>query len=104
MSRRSAYGLGTRRTADWRDLAACTDAEPEDMFPEGKGKDPAVQDARAFCLRCPVIHECLMDAMRAEGAAGKDNRWGVRGSLTGDERAALYRRNPGKWAAYRTRG
>ncbi|MGX1221956.1 WhiB family transcriptional regulator [Streptomyces ambofaciens] len=51
----------------------------------------ATDEAKRLCFaRCPVRQQCLHEAMRLEGADGKDHRHGVQGGLTGRERHALY--------------
>ncbi|OLT01440.1 hypothetical protein BJF90_32015 [Pseudonocardia sp. CNS-004] len=71
--------------ADWRHIAACTQADPELFFPTAvAGPALASQEAaaKAVCQRCPVLAQC--------------RRWavaqlphGVAGGLTEDERRAL---------------
>jgi WhiB family redox-sensing transcriptional regulator len=58
--------------------------DPDDLFVKGA----AQQQAKIVCQRCPVIAECLADAL--------DNRteFGVWGGMTERERRALLRRNP----------
>lgn len=48
--------------------------------------------AKDMCERCEVTAECLADAMRIEGALAASARYGIRGGLTGEERALLYTR------------
>ncbi len=46
---------------DWRDRAACLDADPELFFPIGN-TGPAIlqiEEAKAVCRTCPVIDSCL---------------------------------------------
>ncbi|MEV5977543.1 WhiB family transcriptional regulator [Streptomyces sp. NPDC052114] len=98
----SRYAPDTISSAPtWHQDAACARVDPEAMYPEGKGAQAGELYAKSFCQQCPVIRECLEDAMRLEGRAGRDNRWGIRAGLTGSQRAGLYRRNPGRWAALR---
>lgn len=58
--------------------------DPDDLFVKGA----AQQQAKEVCQRCPVIAECLAEAL--------DNRteFGVWGGMTERERRALLRRNP----------
>lgn len=69
---------------DWAPQAACSKAEPDALFVQGA----AQQQAKQICLRCPVIAECLADAL--------DNRteFGVWGGKTERERRAMLRRFP----------
>jgi WhiB family redox-sensing transcriptional regulator len=57
--------------------------DPDDLFVKGA----AQQQAKEVCQRCPVIVECLAEAL--------DNRteFGVWGGMTERERRALLRRN-----------
>jgi WhiB family transcriptional regulator, redox-sensing transcriptional regulator len=74
---------------DWRDRAACLEADPELFFPIGN-TGPAImqiEEAKAVCRTCPVIDTCLKWALEI----GQDA--GVWGGLSGDERRALKRRN-----------
>ncbi|HWG65244.1 MAG TPA: WhiB family transcriptional regulator [Streptosporangiaceae bacterium] len=70
---------------DWRDLAACAQADPELFFPIGTS-GPArhqVDDAKKICHGCPVRVNCLRWALeRGEDA-------GVWGGTTEDERRVL---------------
>jgi WhiB family redox-sensing transcriptional regulator len=76
---------------DWAPLGACRRTDPDALFVKGA----AQRTAKAICQSCPVIAECLADAL--------DNRteFGVWGGMTERERRALLRRRPGisSWAA-----
>ena len=79
--------MGRRQTGwveDWAPHAACRGGEPDALFVQGA----AQQKAKQICLRCPVIAECLTDAL--------DHRieFGVWGGMTERERRALLRRHP----------
>lgn len=72
---------------NWQTRAACGD-DPDAMFP---GTNTAkVREAKTLCGGCPVRGECLADAMKAEGNAGKLRRYGVRGGLTPTARRRLH--------------
>jgi WhiB family redox-sensing transcriptional regulator len=74
---------------DWRDRAACLEADPELFFPIGN-TGPAIlqiEEAKAVCRTCPVMDTCLKWAIETGQAAG------VWGALSEDERRALMRRN-----------
>jgi WhiB family redox-sensing transcriptional regulator len=75
-------------TDDWRDRAACRDADPELFFPVSAVGPGARQiaEAKAVCARCPVREQCLDYAM----ANGLDH--GVFGGTTDTERRQLTRR------------
>jgi WhiB family transcriptional regulator, redox-sensing transcriptional regulator len=68
----------------WALQGACIEAEPDALFVRGA----AQQLAKQVCMSCPVIAECLADAL--------DNRteFGVWGGMTERERRALLKRRP----------
>jgi hypothetical protein len=71
--------------ADWRHLAACTQADPELFFPTAvAGPALASQEAaaKAVCRRCPVLAQCLRWAVA-------QLPHGVAGGLTENERRLL---------------
>lgn len=74
----------TNWTDEWTPLAACRQSAPDALFVQGA----AQQQAKQICQRCPVIAECLADAL--------DNRteFGVWGGMTERERRAMLRRHP----------
>ncbi len=75
-------------TDDWRDRAACRDADPELFFPVSAIGPGARQiaEAKAVCARCPVREQCLDYAV----ANALDH--GVFGGATDTERRELTRR------------
>lgn len=75
-------------TDDWRDRAACRDADPELFFPISELGPGARQltEAKAVCARCPVRERCLDYALDN----GLDH--GVFGGTTDTERRQLIRR------------
>ena len=71
--------------ANWRDAAACRDADPDLFFPIGT-TGPALRqigEAKRVCRTCPAQTQCLAWAL--------DNRVadGVWGGTTGEERRAM---------------
>ena len=70
---------------DWRDDAACRDADPELFFPDGDIRSARAQVKRAklICRGCPVSATCLSWAL-ADGQEA-----GIWGGLTEDERRRL---------------
>jgi WhiB family redox-sensing transcriptional regulator len=68
----------------WALQGSCIEAEPDALFVRGA----AQQVAKQVCMSCPVIAECLADAL--------DNRteFGVWGGMTERERRALLKRRP----------
>lgn len=70
---------------NWRDDAACRDADPELFFPVGTA-GPAlrqIRDARRICRGCPAQAPCLAWALD-HGITD-----GVRGGTTEDQRRAI---------------
>lgn len=82
---------GAAWVEDWAPLGSCSTSDPDALFVQGA----AQQTAKVVCQRCPVIAECLADAL--------DNRteFGVWGGMTERERRALLKRRPNitSWAA-----
>lgn len=70
---------------DWRDRAACRDAEHDLFFPIGTTGPALAQIKRAkqICGGCPVREPCLEWALKT----GEDS--GIWGGKTGEERRAL---------------
>lgn len=75
------------RAPSWRDEAACKGVGPEPFFPPGDGVNYSMYaEARSYCNVCPVIHECLEDALAM--------RWrdeGFRAGLTARQRDEMRR-------------
>jgi WhiB family transcriptional regulator, redox-sensing transcriptional regulator len=71
---------------DWRDHAACRDADPDLFFPIGTAGESLLQidEARQICRACPVCGPCLRWAVDSGSA-------GVWGGTTEDERRILRR-------------
>ena len=71
-------------SADWAKEGQCLGMDPDALFVQGKDQ----RAAKLACRGCPVIAECLADAL--------DNRteFGVWGGMTERERRALLRRRP----------
>lgn len=74
---------------DWRHRAICRDEDDELFFPVGNSGPALLQiaEAKTVCRRCPVVSDCLADALDR----GID--FGVWGGMSEDERRALKRRN-----------
>lgn len=78
------HAPSTERAYNWRDDAACLASDPELFFPTGT-TGPAVEQikkARKICRECPVIMECLRDAL------SRSDQYGIAGGLTENERRA----------------
>ena len=77
-----AMTKGTR----WRSKAACAGWPSTLFFSESEAEAGAPGQAKAICRQCPVVAECLDDAL-----AGHE-RYGIWGGLTTKERTRLARR------------
>jgi WhiB family redox-sensing transcriptional regulator len=75
----------------WALQGACIAAEPDALFVRGA----AQQLAKQVCMSCPVIAECLADAL------DNHTEFGVWGGTTERERRALLKQRPGveSWRA-----
>ncbi|MFD8234052.1 WhiB family transcriptional regulator [Streptomyces sp. NPDC059696] len=71
----------TKRKADWRDQGAC--AGQAELFFDGTAAAEA--DAKAVCLRCPVLEDCR------EWALTNREAYGTWGGLTEKERRTTLR-------------
>ena len=80
----SVVTISTSWVDEWASQAACTGQDPDALFVRGK----AQHDAKAVCKTCPVLAQCLAEAL--------DNRteFGVWGGMTERERRALLRKRP----------
>jgi WhiB family transcriptional regulator, redox-sensing transcriptional regulator len=80
--------VGTERVTDWRAVAACLHADPDLFFPiSAAGPSRAeVDQAKAFCMHCPVRGQCL------EFAQANAPLYGIWGGMTLDERQRIRRR------------
>jgi WhiB family redox-sensing transcriptional regulator len=77
----------TTTGTNWRDDAACLDADPDLFFPVGT-TGPAlgqIDQAKRICRACPVRERCLAWALELGAAAG------IWGGTTEDERRARRR-------------
>ena len=85
MNATTAY-VGRMAGADtaWVLKARCSSTDPDELFVSGK----AQRKATAICRHCPVVTECLADAL--------DNRveFGVCGGMTERQRRALLKQHP----------
>jgi WhiB family redox-sensing transcriptional regulator len=89
-ARRGSYRAGVAsNTIDWQQQAACKGhPRTADFYPpqrtERKHERIAREHrAKSVCATCPVIGPCLQHAIRA------DERYGVWGGLTQDERRSI---------------
>ncbi len=77
---------------EWVSRARCRTADPDELFVRGA----AQRKAAAICRHCPVVAECLADAL--------DNQmeFGVWGGMTERQRRALLKQHPevGSWSEF----
>lgn len=73
---------------DWRTRAACLGVDPELFYPLGepgsRTYQRAAEPARAVCRHCPVLVDCLEDALVVK------DRWAIRGGLDPVERGQQF--------------
>jgi WhiB family redox-sensing transcriptional regulator len=74
---------GTARIA-WVSKARCGSTDPDELFVHGK----AQRKAAVICRHCPVIAECLADAL------DNDMEFGVWGGMTERQRRVLRKQHP----------
>jgi WhiB family transcriptional regulator, redox-sensing transcriptional regulator len=81
------WSLPDAPAGDWREVAACREADPDVFFPVGT-TGPAlrqIEAAKAVCRTCPSLDPCLEFALRT----GQDA--GVWGATSEEERRAIRR-------------
>jgi WhiB family redox-sensing transcriptional regulator len=80
----------------WWNHAACLGMDVDVFFPHssvGQSYMDVVQPVLDVCKGCPVVAECLEDAIRVA------DQFGIRGGLTADDRRKLRNRTRRKAAA-----
>lgn len=90
------------RGGSWQQQARCRGLDTELFIPDGKvGTNARKQHnwAASFCATCPVTRQCLEMALKAEKSDPAQNRFGVYGGLTPDQRHDLYRKRIDQQAA-----
>jgi WhiB family transcriptional regulator, redox-sensing transcriptional regulator len=85
--------LGDGEPAWWRGRALCAQTDPDEFFPELGGSGRA---AKRICARCEVRAECRDDALAT------NERFGVWGGMTPQERRAYQRLPPAQRARFAT--
>jgi WhiB family transcriptional regulator, redox-sensing transcriptional regulator len=78
--------------AEWVSKARCRSIDPDELFVRGAAQSRAA----VICRQCPVIIECLADALDSE------MEFGVWGGMTERQRRALLKRHPevDSWAEF----
>ena len=74
-------------TTGWHQHAACRNHPWETFFPTPN--DKSTLDAIRICMTCPVINQCLEDALDSE--QGAQYIYGIRGGLTPTKRRTMLR-------------
>lgn len=71
--------------------AICRD-NPDLYFPAGYSHSyrPQIDAAKRTCARCPLLSDCLREALADEGSKDAGARNGIRGGMTPGERYRLY--------------
>jgi WhiB family redox-sensing transcriptional regulator len=77
-----SIGSATGAYGAWREQALCAQTGPDFFFPEPGG---SVREAKRLCLACAGREACLQYAL------AHDERFGVWGGLSEQERARLRR-------------
>lgn len=75
--------LAAPGTPQWREVGACVSAEYPDVFFPLDNEFDHVEPARSVCRSCPVLGECLADAL------GRSDIEGVWGATTAAERRTM---------------
>lgn len=79
---------GWKPEGDWKLYAECGPGDTELFF----SKDPMEKKAAlAICNDCPVVSECLAEAMTQETGVDLHGRYGIRGGTTPVQRRELAR-------------
>lgn len=73
----------------WQDSALCAQADPELFFPATTGTE-SESVAKKICTRCEVRSECL------DHAVVRDERYGIWGGLSEQERRQMVEYHPEK--------
>lgn len=74
---------------EWTKQAGCLDQRDLFDLAFNSRKRGVVERARLACFTCPVVDECLAQAMTAEHGLTARHRYGVCGGKTPRERAAM---------------
>ncbi|MCI3246493.1 WhiB family transcriptional regulator [Streptomyces spinosisporus] len=80
----------------WPEQAICATPQYEGhanlWFPNPEDRE-AITAAKRVCASCPVRLACLSDALAEEGSRHAENRFGIRGGQTSEDRYRLYARS-----------
>ena len=81
----------TQQPDGWLESANCAGTDPDTFFPEdvqasSVQRREREEAAKRICARCPVIVECLRDALKHERGLVPGGRFGISGGLNPLER------------------
>lgn len=71
----------------WAQQARCAGRRTELWFAQPRGYDAA--QARMVCQLCPVVTQCLAQALAAEGRCAAEMRFGIYGNTTPRQRHVI---------------
>ena len=71
-------------SARWWERAACLGADTGAFFADPAAAPSGIAEAKAFCARCPVLPDCLGDALKTR------DMYSVRGGMTWPERREAF--------------
>ena len=85
-------GKEAQARAAWASKARCRATDADELFVRGASQ----RKATAICRQCPVLTECLADAL------DNHEKFGVWGGMTERQRRALLRQHPEvvSWAEF----
>ncbi|MEU5490298.1 WhiB family transcriptional regulator [Streptomyces sp. NPDC020196] len=79
----TTIAVSSRETSHWESEATCREVDGDSFFTESKA---GIERARAVCMQCPVLVECLRDRQAKDD---KSYQWGVGGGLSAVQRRVL---------------
>ena len=89
----SRLPMPIQESYEWQYRGACADAEPAVFYPpedeRGLARRRREETAKTYCVRCPVVTECLDHALAVR------EPYGVWGGLNPAERDQVARREAG---------
>ena len=77
----------------WRASALCAQTDPELWFPDRELGVDTSRTAKKICADCPVQFDCLEDAL------AHNEKFGIWGGMSREERRAEQRRRNRIWSA-----
>ncbi|MFE1515825.1 WhiB family transcriptional regulator [[Kitasatospora] papulosa] len=83
--RSTRNAVSSREAAHWESEASCRKVGGDAFFIESKA---GIQRARAVCVKCPVLVECLLN-QQVKDKGDRTYQWGVGGGLSAVQRRVL---------------